>query len=161
MDGRIGELGDSEIEQLDGAIGGYQDVSRLEVAMDHQAAVSVQNGSADALHESQAVGDGERLLLNVLGDGAAFDILHHQVGNAVDSSAVEEAGDIGVFEVGENLAFGSKAGDRIGSGQHAGNDLDGDLFAELIVFAEGAVDGAHSAAAEYAIDAVGAQPGAY
>ena len=129
--------------------------------MDHQAVVCVEHRAANALHEAQPVGNRKRFGLHVLRDGDAFDILHHQVGDALRGAAIEEAGDIGMLEISQDLPFRAKAGHHFGPGQHAGNDFDGDLFVELVVFTERAVDSAHSAAPKQPIDAIRPQPGTH
>ena len=50
------QLRDAEVEQLGRAVGGHEDVGRLDVAMDDQALVRVVDGGADVAEELQACG---------------------------------------------------------------------------------------------------------
>ena len=54
----IQQFGDAEIQQLDDALFGHQDVLRLEVAMDHQVLVRVVDRGAD--REEKVAGVRER-----------------------------------------------------------------------------------------------------
>ena len=51
------QFGDAEVQQLDGAFLGHQDVLRLEVAMDHQVLVRVMHRGADREEETQRVSE--------------------------------------------------------------------------------------------------------
>src|SRR6185437_6180344 len=151
------EFGDAEVEEFGDAIGGDENVAGLEIAMDDQAAMGVRHGFADLAEEFAAGGDADFLAFAIRRDGGAFDVLHDEVGAAVgNSAAIEEFGDVGVVEGGENLTLLAEAADD-GVGIHAAFDeLDGDALLEGIVIADGEVDGAHAAAADLFENAVGA-----
>ena len=51
---RVEQLGDAEVEQLGRAVGGHQDVGRLEVAVDDQVLVRVLDGRADVTEQLEA-----------------------------------------------------------------------------------------------------------
>ena len=121
--------------------------------------MGVADGGADVEEEEEALLEIERAAGAVLGDGdAVFDELHDEEGNAVGTgAAVEEAGDVGMFEAGEDLAFLLEATEDGTGVEAAAEELDGDFFLKGGVVADGAVDGAHAAAAEEAGDAIGAE----
>ena len=163
--GRIGEgeahvvaedLGDAEVEELDGAVGGDEHVAGLEVAVNDQVAMHVLDGGAELTEELDAVWDVELVAVAVHVDGCAFDVVHDEVRlSGVGGAAVHEAGDVGVFEGRENLALVPEAAED-GVGGEAAEDLEGDAFLVLVVGAGGEEDGPHAAAAYLADDLVGA-----
>lgn len=117
------------------------------------------DGGADFAEEVEATGEGEVVVRAVFTEGGAVDVLHDDVGRAVGGcAAIEEAGDVGVVERGEDLAFGAEAGEHFRHEEEGGaDDFDGDGFFELFVVAFGEEDGAHAASAEEALDGVGAE----
>ena len=157
----VEQFGDAEIQQLDGAFLGHQDVLRLEVAMDHQVLMRVVDGGADGEEEIQPFADGEPVGIAVLIDRGSGDEVHHEIGPPVrGGAAIQEFGDIGVIEVRQDLAFGIEAFERVVAEDAAADDLDGDHFAVQVVDAHGLVDRAHAAFGDELHDAVGAQAGA-
>ena len=117
----------------------------------------VAHGGAGVTEEPEPVVDAEALLVGPDGDRLAVDIFHDDIGRAVvQLAAVEQAGDVGVGEVGEDLPLAAEARDK-GIGEHAGaDDLDGDLVGEVAGIACPLEDGAHAALSDQAGDAVGA-----
>ena len=86
--------------------------------------------------------------------GNAVDELHHQIRRPVGrEAAVEQAGDVGMGQLGEHLSFGAKALDGVGVARARSEDLDGDVLPILAVGALGAIDRAHAAASEDAHEA--------
>ena len=157
----VEQFGDTEIQQFDGAFLGHQDVLRLEVAMDHQVLMSVVDGGADGEEKIQTLADGKPVGIAVLIDRGSGDEVHHEIGTAVrGGAAIQEFGDIGVIEVGQNLPLGIEAFERVVAEDAAADDLDGDHLAVQVVDAHRLVDGAHAAFGDELHDAVGAQPGA-
>ena len=129
--------------------------------MDHQVLVRVVDGGADGEEEIHALADGKPVGIAVLIDRGAGDEVHHEIGAAVGGgAAIQELGDIGVIEVGQNLALGIEAFERVVAEDAAADDLDGDHLAVQIVHAHRLVDGAHAAFGNELHDAVGAQAGA-
>lgn len=82
------------------------------------------------------------------GDPGSVDVLHDEVGYVFGGcSAIEEAGDVGVLEAGEDLAFAPEAfEDELGI-EAWFYEFDGDLGFVLFVGSGGEIDGAHAAAA--------------
>ena len=82
-----------------------------------------------------------------------FDVLHDEVREpVVRRPAIQQPGDVGVIEAGENLSLGAEATTDLVGVQAELDDLDGDAALELVVVAYGQVDGAHPAASELADD---------
>ena len=100
-------------------------------------------------------------MLAVLGVGHPFDVFHDQVGDAVfGHPAVQQAGDVGVVEVGQDLALLAKAGDD-GVGVHpAFNQLDGHPLLILIVVPMGGVDHRHAPTSHFAHHPIGTESAA-
>ena len=84
-------------------------------------------------------------LVRVAVDRLAVHELHHEVGAAVGrGAAVQQAGDVRVFEVGQHLPLAPEAFDDVGAVQPGADDLDGNLLAEGRVDALAAIDRAHA-----------------
>ena len=149
---------DAEVEELHlrpGLAVDDEDVRRLEVAVDDEAGVGVRYRVADPLEEGEARLDAERPRVAVRRDRLALDDLHREVRPAVvGEAAVEEPGDAGVREAGEDLPL-------LLEPPHDGlrvhpplDELEGDGLLVRAVVPLGEVDDAHPAAAEFAHDAV-------
>ena len=157
----VEQLGDTEIQQLDGAFLGDQDVLRLEVAVDHQILMRVVNRGADREEETQPFADGEAVGIAVFIDRRSGDEVHHEIGPSVrGGAAIQEFGDIRVIEVRQDLAFGIEALERVIAEDAAADHLDGHHFAIQVVDAHGLVDRAHAALGDELHDAIRAQAGA-
>src|SRR5689334_14217999 len=110
-------------------IGGNEDVSGLDVAMDHEALVGVCHRAADFEKQVEAAGDVKMPAFGIVKNGAAVDELHGEPRNALRSgAAVEQAGDIGVLQLGKNLAFAAQVRGAIGREESGRYGLDGDLL---------------------------------
>ncbi len=70
---RIEKFGDAKIQQLGGAFGGDQNVAGFNVAVDHQALVSIVNCGAYSAEDSQPLIDGEFMVIAIRGDSQAVD----------------------------------------------------------------------------------------
>ena len=154
-----GHLGDAEIEEFGGGSGRHHDVAGLQVAVDDEVLMEIMDGGADLHEQLDAFADVEPVVVAVAVQRGAFNELHDVIGRTVGGvAAVEDAGDVGVFEAGEDLAFlaeavGKKRGVLIGD-----EKLQCDILAECAIVADRQKDDAHAAAAEFADDAVGAKP---
>ena len=83
-------------------------------------------------------------------DALAFDVFHDEERPPVGSAAaVDEVGDEGVVEIGEDLALAAEAFQDFGRIHAVLDQLEGRLLPEIVV-ADGQVDSAHSAAADLA-----------
>ena len=152
----IEQLGDAEIEQLGDAVLGDQHVGRLDVAVDHQVLVRVLHRRGQLQEDVEPRVGVEHARFGVLDQRRAVDELHHQVRPAVGRrAAVEQPGDVGMVEAGEDLPLGAEAADD-GIGVHpALQHLEGDALVERVVVADGEIDRAHAALAQLADQAVG------
>ena len=106
----VQELRDAEVEQLQLAVLGHNDVGRFEIAVDDEAAVRVVDGVAGFLKQAQSCIEGQPMLIAVIGNRNALDELHRKVGPPVARYAtVQEAGNVRVIEAGEDSAFLAEA----------------------------------------------------
>ena len=139
---RVDALGEAEVEDLDVAVVGHEDVVGLEVAVDD--ALAVRGGEAPRDLERPV----DRLLLRhgraveLAAQRLALEQLGHGVGDAVVRAEVVDREDVRMRERGDGLGLALEARERVGvRGQLRGEDLDGDLAVELRVAR--AVDLAH------------------
>jgi hypothetical protein len=155
-------LRDPEIEQLYLPVLGYQDVARLEVTVDHQVLVGIAYRLGHLKEEPEPVVDTESARLGVGDDGDALDVLDGEVRlPLVADPTVEQPGDVGVAQPGEDLALGQEtAVDPVGV-DAVSDQLEGDLLPELAVGPLGEIDDAHPPAGELADDSVGADDAAH
>ena len=126
--------------------------------MDDEPPVRVVDGAGDGDDEPDAVIDAEASGVGPGGDGSAIDELGDEVGDAVIGlAAVEEAGDAGVVERGEEVALASepRADVGAGEGQRRADDFDGDGLLEGAVGPPRAIDPPHPALADLAFETVG------
>ena len=159
--GGVKQFGDPEVEELRarpaGLVLGHEDVRRLEVAVDDEAPVCGAHSRADLGEEAEPVLNGEPPPVAVGRDGLALDELHREVRPPVEApalgdAAVEEAGDVGVVEAGEDLALLAEPGEH-GLGVHpAPDELERGALAVSAVGALGEEDVPHPTSADAADD---------
>ena len=139
------------------AIARDEDVARLQVAVDDQALVRVLDGGADVGEKAQAGGDVQVPVGAVLRDRQPVHELHHQVRPAIaGDAAVEQPGDVGMDEAGEDAPLGEEPLVQRIAGVARADQLDRDAMFEVRAGPVGEIDGAHAAAADLRDDAVGA-----
>ncbi len=150
---RLDEFGQTEVDDLDLAAIGHEDVAALDVAMDDAEAVrGVQRvGDLDA-HFDQRV-DRERSAVDAPPQRLAADHLHHEERQIAVPPDVEQRADIRMVERGRGPGFALEAleGDRILRELHR-KEFDGDLPAEPRVL--GPVDDTHAAFANFLQQAI-------
>src|SRR5579884_2146388 len=123
--------------------------------MDDQPLVRVLHGRAYRQEQLQTFSDRKLAGIAIAVDGLAFDQFHDEVGKpAFGGAAIEQARDVGMIEAGQYLPFVLEAVDELGALPGA-YQLDRNLFAELIVGAERAIDLAHATAADLLDDLIG------
>ena len=122
--------------------------------MHHQVAVGFGEGVADLEHQADALAGREPPAVAVGVDGLAFHVLHREVGQAVGGAGVEDAGEVGVVEAGEDSAFGLEAAQLLVADLLAAQELEGCAALELGVVRQG--EDPHAAFTQQALDAVGA-----
>ena len=105
----LSQLGQSEVEDLDAAVFGDEDVVRLEVAVNDAFLV----GRGEAVRDLHAVADREperqRPAPHSLGEGLAFEQLGDQVGNTRVSSHLEYGEDVGMIQGRRGFGFDFEA----------------------------------------------------
>ena len=85
--------------------------------------------------------------------------LHHEVGQAFRRrAAVDQGGDIGMFEAGGNLPFAAELAHHALQVEAALHHFDRYLFVERLIDADAAIDGAHTTVADELDDLVRPQP---
>jgi hypothetical protein len=160
---RAGEqAGDAEVGELDQAgadgvfrVRGAGQVGGLEVAVDHASVVGVLEGGRHLEGQVEHLGPGQSALLGEQGfEAGAGDVLPDEVVAVLLGAGLEEADDVGVVELAEDvdlaLEVQAEAGlDRQLRRQHLDRGLG--RFAGGIAVRP--VDGAHAAAAEFLVDA--------
>ena len=103
------QFGGAEVEQLGLAGGRDEDVGRLEIEMNHQVAVGVGDGLADALEQADARAGVELSKAAVFVKPHTFDVLHHQIRRAgIAGAAIENMGNAGMIETGQDLRSSKK-----------------------------------------------------
>ncbi len=157
---RAEHFGDAEIEQFDEGlpIGTLRDenVRGFQVAVDDQVLVGVLHRVADVLEQAEAFFDGEAFCVAECVDRLAVDVFHHEKRQAVRrDAAVEEAGDVGMVECGEQAAFLEEAVADILRVEPAADDLQGDAQFQIVGAAR-EPDRAHAPATEPFFDFVDA-----
>ena len=153
-DGRVSGTRDAEVGQLGGAVGGDQDVGRLDVPV-HDARRVCRGKSLGHLRE-QGRGLGRRQAAVVGGDGgevSTSDVLHDEPLLVTFGDEVEDSDDVRMVEPGSEpgLPLGAHQVERAAVREHA-EPLDGDLAAEHLV--DGEPDCPHAALADLALQEV-------
>ena len=147
--------GDAEIGKLHLALGGQQQVARLDVAMNDAAVVGVAEGLGHLDADPQHFAPGEDPPAAQLRFQAAAGDQFHGVEEVVALLAeAEEADNVRMIEFAEGLDFGLEALAEVGLvDEGLGEELHGGRLAALGV--DPFIDGAHAAAAEFPPDSVG------
>jgi len=155
------QFGDSKIQQLrcngDSATRLCdEDIARLEIPVDHQTAVRVLHCVADLEEQPQALKEREAIFRHEPVDRHAVHVLHDKVGNAIGAgAAIQEAGNVGMFELGEDLPFAPKALDHRRVLAILLQEFDGHTFVKLGVIPNRFVNETHPSRCNASDDAVG------
>src|SRR5215470_7955232 len=119
----------------------------------------VLHGCTDRSEKFETFGNRESLGIAILVDGCAVDEFHDQVRHFIDGCfAVEQSGDVGMIEVGKDLAFMSETFLHELVIKVATNQLDGNLVLELAIDAGGPIHLSHPAMTDFLKDVVGSYP---
>ncbi len=157
----VEQLRDAEVEQLRRPVARDQNIAGLQIAVNDQVLVRVLHGAADADEQPEPSLDREVVDVAIPVDRQAVDELHHEVRQAVvGRSAVDQAGDVRVIEVGENLAFVPETLLDEGGVEAGSDDLDRDLLVVLVIGPAAEIHGAHSAVADLSHHRVRPDPAA-
>jgi hypothetical protein len=124
--------------------------------MDHPMRVRMTNGVAHLAEDLHALRCRELMVIAVAIDRHALDVLHDEVRKPVGRRpAIEQARDVRMIEVGENLALVAEATQYRLSIHPALDDFDRDGLLVLGVGANREVCSAHPAPAQFANEAIG------
>ena len=142
-------LGDAEVQQLDPAVAVHQQVGGLEVAVHHQVAVRVADRVQHLQEQHHALAQAQLARVAPAVDRHAVDPLHHEIRLALCAdAAVQQGGDIGMLQAGQDLALAQEAFARHLRVRAAADQLERGLLRVGAVVALDQVDGAHAAAAQ-------------
>jgi hypothetical protein len=135
-----------------------QDAEGVDVARrSHRPALDLLGAGVVRRHQALAgpgeLRGGESRALQELGDPEVEQVRPAVLGGP----AVEQAGDVGMVEGGEDLPLGAEALQEIGAVGAIAEDLDRDLLAELAVGPRAEVDAGHAPFGEPALHAPGAE----
>src|SRR5262245_34110166 len=123
--------------------------------MNDQVAVRVGNRGADFAKKFQTFWDRERLFVAILVDRQPIDVFHHKVRQPVlCRSAVQQSRDVWMIEPRQNLPLVPKMSQHGVSVRAAFDQFDRNLLTILVVGTLGEKHRAHSAATEFANNAV-------
>ena len=149
-------LGETEVEDLDAAVGGQLDVSGLEIAMDDAALVRGVECFEDLLRDGQRDGGRHRPARDQHRQIVAADELHNERADRPGVLESVDLRDVRVIQRRERLRLADESLQAILVGDEAlRQDLQGDIAIELRV--PRLVDLAHAARSESGQDFVGAE----
>ena len=133
------------------ALGGHDDVRRLDVAMDDELTMSLLQRGADVREEVEAFVDGQPLFVAEAIDVAALDVLHDEIRPAIrGASAVEQLRDVRMTERRENAPFAFEAPVDVFGASGAFDEFERAALRELDAGAFDEIDRAHAAAPDLA-----------
>ena len=151
------QLGDAEVEQFDVAIGGHEDVGRLDVAMDHEVTVRLGHRRQNVVEQQETLFDAEPVNITMAVDGLALHQLQDQVGLATrGDTGIEQPGDVRVREPSQDRALALETQRARAADQRHVQQLDRHRPLEAAVGAARAPDTARAALAQQCFDDVGA-----
>ncbi len=154
----LGHLGDAEVGDHCPAFVVDQNVARLDVAVDHAAAVRIAERAGDLAQDGLHHRDGQRSqLTDDRVEGATLDVLHHEVEQMLAVTNRVDRNDVGMAERRGGLGLTPETLDPVAEAQHRRHDLDGDLAVERDVMRE--IHRRHPAATKLAGDVVVAEGG--
>lgn len=149
----VERLRDPEVQQLDLAINGDQDVRGLEVPVQDQRTMRMVDRLDHVEEQPHPRPDVEPAGPAPAVDRLAVDVLHRDPRPAIGlAAAVDDPRDAGMLEAGEEAALGLEALDRQRTAQADGEALDGGALAEAPALAHRLEDLAHAARAKDAED---------
>ena len=126
------------------------DVAGFDVAVDHQILVGEMHGGAKLAKELQAFAQIEFHLVAIAVDAQALDVLHDEVRPAhlrgvigVSGSGVEQTGDVGVVDAGQERALDPEASHHFGLEHLSAQHLHGNR--RRVAIAPRQIDLAHAA----------------
>ena len=125
LDIGVGRPGHAEIKNLRLSRGIYQDVSRLEVAVDDALLMSVMNALANLRHQLKALARAQLVLVGELRERLALDKLHREkrlgASTGVVGAGLVDSCNAGMLQAAEDVRFELKSLEGLGR-NHAGLD---------------------------------------
>ena len=144
---RLEEARQPEVQDLDPAVGGDEEVLGLEVAVDDAPFVGGGEAAGNLKRMIEDPGERQRSALEHRPQGLAFEQLGDQVRRLAVMPELMDGQDVGVVQRGRGTGLALEAVQPIRiARERSGEHLDGDLAAEARVAS--AVDLAHAACAE-------------
>src|SRR5258705_7809085 len=111
--------------------------------------MSVRNCPTDLSKESQSITGVESLVITEVSDRFSFDMLHHEVRQAVAGrTATVQARDVRMFKIGENLPFHQETSEHRIRVHAALDQFEGDALREALAAMLGEEHNTHSAFAD-------------
>ena len=148
--------GQPEVRDLGGAVGGQEDVTRLQVAVDDPAVVGRLDGLSQRGDERRGPAGGEGSDRKPLGETSPFDELHREVRSPVVVADVVDLHDVGVSQARGGLGLALESLPFVGSGKVAGQQhLDGDRAVKALI--PRPVHNTHAAPAQLVLHFVAAE----
>jgi hypothetical protein len=154
---RLHQLGDAEVEQLHRAVGGHEDVARLDVAVDHEPAVRMRHGGEHVGEEGQALLDVQMARVAPAVDALAVDELEHQVRLPAGRHAgVHQPRDVRMGKARQHAALALEAPRGAVAQQREMQQLDRHVAFEAAIGTPGAPHAAAAALPDRVFEDVGA-----
>jgi hypothetical protein len=145
--------GQPEVADLGRAVGGQQDVARLQIPVDDPARVSRLGGPGQRGHQRGGLSGRLGRARQLPGQAASLEKLHGEVRPALVVAHIVDPHDVLVPQAGDHLGLALEARPLVRAGVGAGQEhleRDGAVQAQV----PGLVDDAHAAAAEHCFDLV-------
>ena len=149
------QLRDAEIEKLDRAVICDKDVGRLQVTVHDEIRVCTGDGIEHIEHETHAIIGRDSPAVTVFVDTDAFHVLEHEIGlTDLADSGVEQARDVGMRELGEDVALAAESVFRTAADQCKIEQLDCHLPLESTIGPVCEPDLPHAATADESVEDV-------
>ncbi len=107
-------LHQSEVGDLEGAIGRKEDIGGFEVAVDHLVLVGNMHCAGKNFDDPGGLVDRLGLAVDLLGEAAAREIFEREIRQAVLLADFEDLDDVGVFDRGDRFRFRVEASEVLG-----------------------------------------------
>src|SRR5215475_1460093 len=123
---RVEDFGDAKVQELWLAVRRDENVRWFEVAMNNQILMRVMRRRTGGAKELQPLSDRKLAPVAVNVNRLSFDVFEREPGQAVfGRAAVEQTGNVGMVEAGENLSFMAEAANDQISIHSAPDQFDG------------------------------------
>ena len=155
----FGDAGNAEVENLQPAMLIDHEVGRLDVPMNDAGFVRVLQTGAQLHHQPELLRDRHRLAaLDLLGQGLAPDVLHHDERRALELAGVVDVDDVGMVQRGERPGLTGKPLAQIARIEVGEQQLERDEPVGVGVGIASQVERAHPAGPDEGLDVVPIDP---